>query len=461
MFGKRLHEAFIRLKKAFDPEGKMNPGKILAEQDLTENLRMSPNVKQATIATQFDFSKQGGFNLAVDLCNGNGLCRKREGLMCPSFQAYGNEFHTTRARAQSLREIVNGKLPLETLTSKELYHVLEYCLECKGCKTECPSQVDMAKMKSEVLYHYQEKNGYSLRSRLFGHIATINKWMAPISKIYNAIGQSGFMKKLLSAIGIAPERSLPPLASKRFSQQYQAHQDNGKSQVVLFLDTYTEFHYPEIGHSAVKVLSALVYDVITPSWQCCGRPLISKGMLKQAKEAAAKLVEHLRPFVEKNLPIVGLEPSCILTIRDDYPDLVPSEFVDRLAVLCQPIDVLLASHDSFPWVSKPKTIHFHTHCHQKALVGSSTLHQVLSSIPTSSVHEIVSGCCGLAGSFGYEKEHYAMSMAIGENKLFPAVRSADSDAIIVANGMSCRSQIAQGTGRRALHLVELLAQCLD
>ncbi len=462
MFGKRVYEAFIRLKKAFDPAGKMNPGKIISAQDLTENLRMSPDVKQATIATQFDFSRQGGFNLAVDLCNGNGLCRKREGLMCPSFQAYGDEFHTTRARAQSLREIVNGKLSLETFTSKELYHVLEYCLECKGCKTECPSQIDMAKMKAEFLYHYQEKNGYSLRSRLFAHVATINKWTAPLAKIYNAVGKSTLIKKLFSAIGIAPERSLPPLALQRFSKQYQTKPSQGNPQVVLFLDTYTEFHYPEIGHSAVKVLRAFGYDVIVPFWQCCGRPLISKGMLKQAKKAALQLIEHLRPYVEKNIPIVGLEPSCILTIRDDYPDLVPSEFAEKLAALCQPIDILLASHDTFPWLqTKPQSIHFHTHCHQKALVGSSTLHKVLSSIPHSTVTEITSGCCGLAGSFGYEKEHYAMSMTIGENKLFPAIRNADANTVVIANGMSCRSQIAQGTGHHALHLVELLARALD
>ncbi len=465
MFGKRVYEAFTRLKKAFDPAMLMNPGKVIATQGVTEHLRMSPAVKQIHLNTQFDFSRQGGFNLAVDLCNGNGLCRKREGLMCPSFQAYGDEFHSTRARAQSLREIVNGKLPIDALTSKELYHVLEYCLECKGCKTECPSQVDMAKMKAEFLYHYQERWGYSLRSRLFGHIATMNKLMSPIARVFNVVGNNWLSRQVLSAIGIAPERPLPPLAHQRFSQSVgqSFHGCHAADSIVLFIDTYTEFNHPEIGMSALQVLQAMGWKVIIPPWQCCGRPLISKGMLTQAKAQASKLIDHLRPYIDRNLPIVGLEPSCILTIKDDYPDLVPSDIATKLAELCVPIDVFLANHlDHLVWIDHHNTnpVLFHTHCHQKALTGSAATKTILASIPNLHATEIDSGCCGLAGSFGYEKEHYAFSMKIGENRLFPAIRSAPADAVFVANGMSCRSQIAHGTEKKAIHLVELLSHYL-
>ncbi|MDP1835495.1 MAG: FAD-linked oxidase C-terminal domain-containing protein [Chlamydiales bacterium] len=455
MFGKRVYQAFIDLKKAFDPTLHMNPGKIVAMQGLEENLRMSPETHPREIQTAYDFSREGGFALAVDMCNGNGSCRKREGLMCPSFQAFGDEFHSTRARAQSFRAIVNGKLPLEAFTSHELYHVLEYCLECKGCKTECPSQVDMAKMKAEFLYHYQKKWGASLRSKLFANLATINKLSAPLSSLFNAFNNSWVGKKLLRSLGIATQRTLPPLAANRFSKDLPLPPSNPT--VVLFLDTYTEFHHPEIGQSALKILKAIGCEVIVPPWTCCGRPLISKGFLDQAKQYAQKVINLLLPYARKGLPILGLEPSCIFTIKDEYPDLLPGKDADLLAAQCMPIEGFLAQQ-VLPINTIAAPIHFHTHCHQKALQGSANIKAVLKSAPNTT--EINSGCCGLAGSFGYEEEHYAMSMQIGENKLFPAVKKAGPEAIIIANGMSCRSQIQHGTGRKAIHLVELLAKHL-
>jgi Fe-S oxidoreductase len=464
MFGPKLYQAFKDLKQVFDPAGGMNPGKIIAAQGLDENLRMSPKVKPLKIQTIFDFTKQGGLALAADLCNGNGLCRKREGLMCPSFQAYGDEFHSTRARAQGLRSIINGKLPAEAFTGHDLYHVLEYCLECKGCKTECPSQVDMAKMKSEFLYHYQEKHGYSLRSKLFAHLATINRLAAPIASVFNAINRSWLGKTALKWLGITPHRNLPPLSKQRFSQQIAKAQSTVHSNsVVLFIDTYTEFHHPEIGLAAHKVLQAMGYHVICPTWKCCGRPLISKGFLKEAQVSANNLIASLLPYAELGLPIIGLEPSCLSTLTDDYKDLIPGEASQLIAQHALSFDTFVANavkQGNAPWKQQVQQVSFHTHCHQKSLEGSAATQAVLSSLPGAHVDEIRTGCCGLAGSFGYETEHYDFSMKIGETQLFPAVRALNDDTLIVANGMSCRCQIAHGTERQAVHLAELLARSL-
>lgn len=456
MFGKRLYQAFIEIKKAFDPDFRMNPGKIVANQNLEENLRLNPKTEVQTIDTVYDFSKEGGFSLAVDMCNGNGMCRKREGLMCPSFQAYGDEFHSTRARAQSLRAIVNGRLPLDTFTSRELHHVLEYCLECKGCKTQCPSQVDMAKMKAEFLHHYQNKWGASLRSRLFAHISTINRLSSPAYSLFNAFNQSKIGKRLLNYLEITPERSLPSLSSQRFSYQLQRRPQSPT--VILFLDTYTEFNHPEIGYAVLKVLDRMGESVLIPPWTCCGRPLISKGFLNKAKKQATKVVETFLPYAKQGLPIVGLEPSCIFTILDDYPDLLRGPDAKTLATACMSLETFLLQR-GLPNLesSIEQKVYFHTHCHQKALIGSQATLAVLENLPNLLVSEITAGCCGLAGSFGYEKEHYEMSMQIGENHLFPAVRNAPPEAYILANGMSCRSQIYHGTQRRALHFVQFLA----
>lgn len=465
MFGKKLYQAFIDLKTAFDPSHKMNPGKIVATQDLHDNLRLSPDIIPKQIGTAYDYSREGGFALSVDLCNGNGLCRKREGLMCPSFQAYGDEFHSTRARAQSLRAVVNGRLPAEAFTSHELYHVLEYCLECKGCKTECPSQIDMAKMKAEFLYHYQNKWGYSWRTWLFGNLPAINRFAQPFASLFNTVGSSWIGKRLLDAVGIASQRPLPPLTHQRFSKWLATHPVHSSGEpVVLFLDTFTEFHYPQIGQSAFRVLTALGYKVIVPPWHCCGRPLISKGMLDKAKIYAAKVIGLLTPYAMKGIPIIGLEPSCIFTLKDEYPDLVPSNAANDLAKVSVTLDTFLSQvtreQQDIPWARKANApVYFHTHCHQKSLVGADATKQILLQT-TDQVEEILSGCCGLAGSFGYEQEHYDFSMQIGENKLFPAVRKIPEHAFFVANGTSCRSQITHGVGRQALHLAELLDRLL-
>lgn len=463
MFGEKLYQAFVDIKTAFDPDNRMNPGKIVHPMDHLKDLRMSPDKPTKAIETFLNFSKEGGFALAVDMCNGNGLCRKKEGVMCPSFQADNDEYHTTRARAQALRAIVHGQLAVNNFSNREVYDVLDLCISCKGCKTECPSQVDMAKMKAEFLYQYQETNGYTLRSKLFGHIGRINKLLSPFASAFNAMSRTGFGKWMQKRLGISPERTLPPLASQRFSKWFSNYQQpaNAVKPVVLFNDTFNEFNHPEIGQAAVKILNKLGYQVIVPPWKCCGRPLISKGMLKQAKGQASALIETLIVYADQGIPIIGLEPSCLLTIKDDYKDFHGMPPLDRLMSACITFDEFLAKLVAkgefiLPFIEGKRNVKVHGHCHQKALVGMGPTMTVLRAIPGFEVSEIQSGCCGMAGSFGYEEEHYDFSMKIGNAALFPAIRAASADTLIVADGTSCRSQIADGTTRRAKHLAEAI-----
>lgn len=472
MFGERLYQAFVELKTAFDPHNLMNPGKVVHGTPFLENLRLSPEIKQVKIDTFLDFSREGGLELAADLCNGNGLCRKAEKIMCPSFQATGDEFHTTRARAQALRSVINGRLPIRDFTSHAMHAVLDLCLECKGCKTECPSEVDMAKMKAEFLYQYQERHGYSWRSKLFANIGKINAINSAFPRFFNWIAKNTMAKNVLNLLGISKERELPLLTKERFSN-WHAHQvldiHENKKQVILYNDTYTEFNYPEIGQSAVKVLSALGYEVIVPQWHCCGRPAISKGLLKQAQIMAKHVVDMLLPYAQKGIPIIGLEPSCLFAIKDDFLGLLGKTMhAEALMVsdACITFDDFLALHlenGNLPLTFRHHScdVLLHGHCHQKALTGMQNSIAVLKAIPGFRVSEIDSGCCGLAGSFGYEKEHYAISMKIGELRLFPAIRSSLPNALIVANGISCRSQIQHGTTRSSMHLAELLAISLE
>lgn len=465
MFGKRLYQAFIELKRAFDPENRMNPGKVVNGPPLTQDLRQSPKKK---LETFLDFSGEGGFELAVDLCNGNGLCRKSEKLMCPSFQATGDEFHTTRARAHALRSFINGSLPIRDFTSQGMHDVLDLCLECKGCKTECPSEVDMAKMKAEFLYHYHKEHGASWRSWIFANIGRLNHAGRHFAPFLNWLGKSHFTKKLLSYIGIAPERQLPPLARERFSSWFAKHipLKTGKP-VILYNDTFTEFHHPEVGQAAVKVLEALGYVVTLLPWTCCGRPALSKGFLEEAKNMAEELIRKLQPHAAAGTPIIGLEPSCLLTIKDDFAALVGKKGdLHNVIKACITFDEFLNNHlkeglfPSLAFKQQDRSVLLHGHCHQKALVGTRPTLNVLRAIPGLKVCEIDSGCCGLAGSFGYEKEHYGLSMKIGELRLFPAIRGSDEETWIVADGFSCRSQITHGTQRVALHLAEVMARSL-
>jgi FAD/FMN-containing dehydrogenase/Fe-S oxidoreductase len=469
MFGESLMQAFRKIKGAFDPYNLMNPGKIIPQTDQWKNLRTTPGETLQSPKTFLDFKPEGGFELAADLCNGNGLCRKKEKVMCPSFQATNDEFHSTRARAQALRAIIHKRLPLETFTSKGIYDVMDLCISCKGCKTECPSQVDMAKFKSEFLYHYQEKHGYSLRSRIFGYIGQINSWISPFASFFNHLNHSQLAKKGLDRIGISSQRSLPSLATQRFSSWFARHpQDRNLTQAVILLnDTFTEFNHPEIGEAAVRILNALGYSVILPPWKCCGRPALSKGLLPAARKQAIHLIHHLWSYAQQGYMIIGLEPSCLLTLRDDYLSLIQThgkqaEQLKEIIAKCLTLDEFLAKlvdekNFNLNFKSGERKVKVHGHCYQKAIVGMKPTLKVLKAIPGFNVEEIPSGCCGMAGSFGYEKEHEAISLQIGELVLFPTIRSSEREDWIIASGVSCRHQIKDGTQRHALHLAEGIA----
>lgn len=472
LFGEKLIQAFKELKEAFDPDGLMNPGKIIPLSDQFEEMRTQQKETLHSPPLFLDFEREGGFNLAADLCNGNGLCRKKEKIMCPSFQATNEEFHSTRARAQALRTIIHGRLPMKEFTSQRMHDVMDLCLSCKGCKTECPSQVDMAKMKAEFLYHYQEQHGYDWRSWFFSHIGTMQKWLSPFHLAINFLSRQTWLKKGVEWAGIAGERPLPPLASQRFSSWLATYpQPAGlKKSVVLLNDTFTEFNHPWIGQAAVQLLNLLGYHVLSYPWSCCGRPALSKGFLKAARQQAETLVNRLIGFAEQGLTIVGLEPSCLFTMKDDYHSLIGQPEIkqktDLLAAHCLTLDQFFADlmrKNTFqlPFKETPRQIFVHGHCHQKALVGMQPTLDVLRTVPGFCVTEIPSGCCGMAGSFGYEKEHFELSMKIGELCLLPAVRNSPPESLIVANGFSCRQQILDGTKRPALHLAEALWQQID
>lgn len=467
MFGDRLYQAFQELKRAFDPENRMNPGKIVNGPPLLENLRLSPDIPIKQVSTFLDFRPEGGFELAVDLCNGNGQCRKSEKLMCPSFQATKDEFDTTRARAQALRAIIHARLPSEQFTSKGLYDVLDLCLECKGCKTECPSEVDMAKMKAEFLYHYHREHGRPLRSHLFSHIGILSQVASKMPALVNWLSSTQISKTLQKGLGIASQRTLPRLAKSNLENTIKKHSFLASDKkVVLFIDTYTQFFCPEIGLAAIKVIEKLGYEAIMLPWKCCGRPAFSKGKLEYAKQQGEALIQQLLPYAEKNIPILGLEPSCLFMLKDDYVGLMGSDHAAMRAVknACIIFDEWLAQKlTDHPHAFKAQTnrIKVHAHCHMKALVGSKPTLRSLQFIQNAKVEEIHSGCCGMAGSFGYETEHYEISQKIGELQLFPAIRHSQPDTIFVANGFSCRTQIKEGTGVNALHLAQVIASCLE
>lgn len=462
-FGPKLYEAFKRLKNAFDPDNLMNPGKIVDGRPFEENLRFNPNRPMKSFETFFSFKKEGGLELAADLCNGNGLCRKKEGVMCPSFQVTGDEYDTTRARATALQGVLQGKLQPESLANKDLLEILDLCIQCKGCKTECPSQVDMAKMKAEILFQYQKKYGYSVRNWLFANLGFLLDWSFPLKGLYNRFKDFKFLKSFL---GVANERTLPALAPQKFSEYFATVKQKKGQKVVLFNDTYTEFIQPEIGKAALKVLNALGYEVILLPWKCCGRPHISKGFLKEAKRQAEENFKQFNPFAEQNIPIIGLEPSCILTFTDEYCDLLEGKESESFMKQSILFDTFLHQHLSqgklpLSFKTQAKTAHVQVHCHQKSSMGAKITLEVLRGVNNCTVHEIPSGCCGMAGSFGYEQEHYTFSMQIANLVLLKTIRSLKSSTSLVANGFSCRTQIFDGCGIKALHLAEFLAENLS
>ncbi len=458
MYGKKILAAFEEVKHLFDPDGLLNPGVIVDPAPMDRQLRIGPGHRRRPVSTGLDFSEQGGFVKAVELCNGSGFCRKKTGgTMCPSYMVTHDENDTTRARANLLRNVLDGTLPPEELTGKRMKEVMDLCVGCKACKTECPSQVDVASMKTEVLYQMGKRHGFSPRQKAAGHVRRQLALAALAPALYNAAAGTTLARRAAGLFGIDPRRELPKVTEKTFSRRFAGlPQGTGPAEVVLFNDTWNEYQRPEVGEGAVRVLAAAGARVRLPAVVCCGRPMLSEGLVDEARENARRNVELLYPLVERGLPLVGLEPSCILTLRDDYKKLLPGDGrVEKLAGAARLFEEALLDLDPgrIPMNAGPPVL-LHGHCHQKALVGTGPTKKALGL--AADVAVVDSGCCGMAGLFGYEKGHYEVSMKMGERALFPAVRDA-GERVVVAPGTSCREQISAGTGRHALHPAEYLA----
>src|SRR5919198_3194940 len=475
LFGPQLYSAFRDVKRAFDPLNVMNPGKIVNAPAMTENLRYGPAYKTIELNTHFSFEKEGGFASAAERCIGVGACRKTlDGTMCPSYMVTLEEEHSTRGRANALREALSGRLPKEELTSPRMYEVLDLCLECKGCKAECPINVDMAKLKYEFLAHYHEAHGTPLRARLFANIERLNQVGCALAPLSTAAANLGVSRWLLEKIvGIDRRRSLPPFAPQTFERWFRRHRPTvaaaSQRKVILFHDTFMNYNYPEIGKAAVAVLERAGHEVMLVAKRCCGRPMISKGMLEEARANAIHNVNVLAPYAAQGMPIIGCEPSCLLTLRDEYPDLVADAQVESVAATSFMIEEFLATLHArgeldLPFKDVKRKLLLHGHCHQKALIGTGPSLTVLQLPPGFEVEDVDSGCCGMAGSFGFEREHYDISKAIGARRLFPAVEAkrtaTNGDFDVVAAGVSCRQQVEHFTGKRPKHLVEVLAEAL-
>lgn len=469
MFGPVLYQAFCRLKATFDPAGLLNPGKIVHAPALTDDLRYANGYQPRGIETAFDFSDFGGFQRAAEQCSGVGACRKTlTGTMCPSYMATRNEIHTTRGRANALRLAISGQLDTTELAQEELLPVLELCLECKACKRECPTGVDMARLKSETLHQLHQQHGTTLADRLVADIARVSRWGSRFALLANGMLKLGPLRQLNARLlGFDARRPLPTFAAQPFHQTHQPATDPTVATAALFADTFNNFYEPHQLGAAVTLLENLGERVTIPPFVCCGRPLISKGFLDQAAAQAAATTRTLLPMAEAGLPILFVEPSCHSAVIDDHPRLLRGEAqanAQKVADAAHLLDEWATSTGLEKVLqekslrSGPKQVLFHGHCHQKALVGTSGTVKLLQAIPDCEVVALDSGCCGMAGSFGYQ--HYDVSQAIGEQRLFPAVRNRGEESVVVAPGFSCRHQIEHFTGISAVTPTALIASLL-
>lgn len=481
MFGTRMVKAFEDVKDAFDPGGLFNPGKIVRAPkfDTRTLFRYAPGYESQTLNTVMDWSDWQGFDRAVEMCNNNGACRKKEGgAMCPSYRATKDEQHLTRGRANTLRLALSGQLGEDAFTSSEMFDTMDLCVSCKSCKRECPVGVDMAKMKIEFLHHYYSKHSLPLKERLIAWLpryAPLAKHLGFLLNLRNQVpGLPWLTEKLL---GFSRHRSLPIWRSDIFrAGEVESAQQNlspEAKEVVLLVDTFTTYFDSENAHAALQVLDAGGYKVHCPKAidnkrpLCCGRTFLQAGQTDQARIEATRTIETLKPFVERGIPIIGLEPSCLLTLRDEFKSLLPGKEADALAEQALLLEEFLARehragnlHLELKPVAAKKAL-LHGHCHQKAFGLMSDVETVLSLIPALEVENIDSGCCGMAGAFGYDADHYEVSQAMGELALLPTVRAADPDVLIIADGTSCRSQIKEGTPKEAVHVAQLLASALE
>jgi len=478
MVGDKNYQLFKEIKAIWDPKNIFNPGKIVDAPAMNSSLRYEPGQDTPHFNTIFDFSHTDGILRAAEKCNGSGDCRKTHisgGTMCPSYMATRDEKDTTRARANVLREFLTRSDKPNKFDHEEIYEVMDLCLSCKGCTSECPSNVDVALLKAEFLYQYYQANGVPLRARAFANIGKIHKMASVAPGLHNFFLKnkftSGIAKKIL---GVAPQRDIPALhhttlrkwLQKNHQRLKQTAQDHGaKGTVNFFCDEFTNYLDTGIGIKAMELLARLGYEINCPAHAESGRAHISKGLLKEARGMAMYNVDIFKNIVSSDTPLIGIEPSAILTFRDEYPKLVIPEYYKsayQLAKHCLLIDEFLAQEmkkgniSSEQFTSEVKHIKLHGHCHQKSLSSVDVSEEMLKLPANYQVEVIPSGCCGMAGSFGYEVEHYDISMKVGEMVLFPAVREAQNGTLIAAPGTSCRHQIYDGTGKKASHPVELL-----
>jgi FAD/FMN-containing dehydrogenase/Fe-S oxidoreductase len=476
MVGPECYALMRGLKAAFDPSGLFNPGKIIDTPPMDTALRYTPETPVPHYETILDFSQTLGVLRAAEQCNGSGDCRKGPlagGTMCPSYMATRSETHTTRGRANILRHaLTHPRDALNPFNNEEIKEVMDLCLSCKACKSECPSNVDIAKLKAEFLQHYHDANGTPLRARLIGGFSAASRLASFAPWVWNAIfGAPGLRRLANKLAGFHPERTIPLLHATTLSKWHRKRPKpaNLAKKVYLFCDEFTEFNDVPIGQKAIQLLEKLGYEVVIPGHEESARSKLSKGLLRQARKIAVKNVTTLSPLVSDAIPLVGIEPSAILTFRDEYLDLVPPGLRDparKLAGHCYMLEEFLAREadagriDRSLFHAETCQIRLHGHCFQKALSSLTPIVKALELPEGYKVTLIPSGCCGMAGSFGYEAEHYKTSLEIGELVLLPMVRSLPKDTIVAAPGTSCRHQIHDGAGRTALHPAEILFNAL-
>ncbi len=487
LFGREVYTAFCEIKDAFDPHGLLNPGKKVrgpSDSEMESHMRLGPTYATKPMPTTFQFKLDGSFASTVEQCNGSGVCRKLDGgTMCPWYRATREEMHSTRGRANLLREFLktggvgraeSGETSLLTPPSTlDVQQSLDLCLSCKACATECAAGVDMSKLKSEFMAQLYEQQGTPLRAWLLGRIGQFGAIASAFAPLSNWVLRQPWFK---SALGLAPERALPKFVSQSFDGWWARHTprpigeglgEGGGHQVALFVDTFSRYNHPEVAIAAVELLERTGHEVIVPPWKCCGRPLLSQGQPKAMLDWARFNLSQLAPLAKQGIPILGLEPSCISALKDDYTDLLPREDSAIVAKMTQSVEEFFATREwkqdtgdsaNHASLSTPHSpLFLHGHCHQKSLGSTRGTTQALTQFGYA-VTEIDSTCCGMAGAFGYEAEHYDLSQRVGELSLLPAVRAVGADAIIVAPGTSCREQIEHFTGRKVLHPVQLLAK---
>ncbi len=472
MFGRKLYEGFRKVKRTFDPDGLFNPGRIVDTPPITSHLRFGAGYATPDPPTHFNYADQGGFGRAVEMCSGVGACRKtREGTMCPSYMATRDEAHSTRGRANVLRLALNGGMQEAGLDADAVRGVLDLCLECRACKSECPVNVDVGRYKSEFLARYWAEHGTPLKARAFGYVDEIAGWGSRFAPIVNGLATSALGRRLAEATVGLDRRRTPPQWTRRTLRRRLASRLGPRADgaPVLFADTFTSHVEPEIGVAAFDVLEAAGLGPTLAPHVCCGRPLISQGLLQEARDRAARNVTALYPRAAQGAPIIFVEPSCLSAVREDAPDLLSGSLREKARVVAERavlfeehLEAALASGRAALQLGPgPREILLHVHCHQRSMGLAASAAALLRRIPGATVTDLDAGCCGMAGSFGYTADHYDVSQAIGERKLLPAARRLGEGGVLAAAGTSCRHQVQHFTGVQARHPAVLIHASME